>query len=790
MTEDGTGEIRISHDPISVTSAVQQAPSVDSEEMRNLKGQERLIARAMLQYRSVVRSERRLRQDMIEARRFRLGVVGNKHYQWPEHIVAEREAERRPVVTVNRCAGFVDMARNMGDAANLLIQVKPVDDHSDPKTAAILAGLIRNVEVNSVAEDVYSTAGDAQCEMGRGYFWVRTSYCDDKSWKMKASLHRIIDPFRVKVDSSAAEKDQSDAEFAFYDTDIDIATWDAVYGDGGKKARPEKTMLAWAEGSPGVDESLDWFPSDEKVSIKHWFCAEYTPSTLYEMKNGPDLNEKELEDAVLAQAEQEDQMLMATGSPLTVDRAKGWEKTAKDAFLKQFGTGRSRPLKLRRMVWRVIDAQYVHSETTWPTPWQPFIPMIGNESAIDGETELRGVTQDVMGSQKVYNVHVSALAESVNDFPKAPFVGYRGVFGAENTAMRKSWATAGSKKHAFLETEPIMLPDGRVAPPPQRQFAEAQGLQSMNLAIRQAENDMKATARWHDASLGESGPQESGRAITSRQRQDEMSQSHYTRNRRIAITSGGKQLIRIFREIYDVAQVVRITGDDGKKRAIMVYAGKDNDPRQDPNFQMPEGVKEIFDIGTGEYDVEVTAAPSPGSRRQEDIDIVTEVMKMMPPGYAVNMMDLLLQLLDTPVGRRMADRANKMLPPGLRDDGDENTPEIPPQVIQQMQEMKERERAMMMKLSEQERIIETKRLDYAGKKEIAAMEMYVDLAKLITTEESADRRLLLKAEIERINTFLQQATAQAQAADAQAAAASAPVAPGRPSPVSAAPELG
>ena len=783
-------DVELANDPISVSSAVRQAPADD--DFAKLAGDQKLIERARKQYMAIMRSELRLRGDMKFARKFRLGTLGTEHFQWPEKIVMERQAESRPVITINRVAGFVDMARNMGDQANLVIKVNPVDNDGDPAVANVLAGLIRNVEVSSAAEDVYSTAGDAQCEMGRGYIWIRTDYEDDDSWNKVVSLHRVLDPLRVKVDASAQEKDQSDAEYAFFDTDLDAATWDVVYGENGKKPRPSPSGMAWSDAGQALSEQSQWFPSHEKISIKHWFCAEYTPDVNYQLKDGKSVRGSDLEKVVTAFADEEDARLEQEQSFNRIDRSDGWLEKAIAKYLAEFGTGKKRKINRRAIKWRVIDAQYVHAETEWPTPWQPFVPVVGNESEIEGEKELRGVVTDVIGSQKAYNVHVSSSAEFANDLPKAPYVGPQGTFGDENTAMRKAWAEIGSKKKAFVEYKLVTLSNGQIGPPPQRVFAEGVGLQTLSHAIAQAESDMKATARLHDATMGERGPQESGRAITSRQRQDEMSNSHYTRNRRSALVSVGNQLIRIFRVIYDAAQIVRITGADDQKRKVMVFAGAENDPRKQPGFELPPGVKDIYDIGVGRYDVEVSAAPNPGTRRQEDITVATEVIKLMPPAYAVNMMDLILQLLDTPVGRQMAERANKMLPPGMKDETDENgqpVPQIPPEIMQQLQMMKEREGGLIQALKEAQAEMKSKRLEYASKKEIEAMKLYVELVKMVSQEESADRRLLLQTEINRINTFLADATQQAREAD-QEASAMANAGPQAPGPrVAAAPEL-
>lgn len=798
-------DVQLVDAPIQVHSPVAGSPKVEDD---GLTAPQRQIEKARRQYGTVITSERRLRADMREDRRFRIGKIGDKHYQWPEQIAIDRTRDRRPLLTINRTAGFVDMARNAGDAANLRIKVNPVDDKADPKVANVLAGLIRNTETLSFADEVYSTAGDSQCEMGRGYFWILTEYENDDSFRLRARLLRILNPLRVKVDTSAQEKDQSDAEFSFYDTDIDEDTWKDLYGkgdDGEPREVPTTGSVSWAEG----EDSATWFPSGRRISIKHWFCAEYEPDTLYELKDGRTMREAALK------AEVERLANVAAKKAADTDQNFDLSDEAMAEALNQFKktqVKRKRPLTVRVIKWRVIDAMYVHAETTWPTPWQPFVPMVGDESDDDGERDLKGVVRDIKDSQKAYNIQVSSNAEFVNDMPKAPYIGYRGVFGKANTALNTAWKTSSTKKTAYLEAEIVEGPNGAALPVPQRNYPSVP-LNAVNVAIQQSDNDMKATARVHDASLGEAGPQESGTAIIARQRQDELSNSHFTRNRRYALASTGRQLIRIFRTIYDVATITRIVGPDDKKEKVMVYSGAENDPRREENwdtdprtgepipFKLPEGVKEVFDIGTGEFDVEVSAAPAPGSRRQEEVSLMSDFVRILPPQYMVNFMDLLFKLLDTPVGREMSERADKLLPPGLRDqrDGDGGGPQMPPEAMHQMEQMRQKGQELVAALKEAQETIRNKRMELASREQIEGMKRYVELVKLLVTEGNADRRLLLTTEVDRIHKFLESAEqriSQAESAQqneedqATAALASSGAAAAAPAPAPAAGGVG
>ncbi len=758
--------------PISVHSAVESAPTLSTQESESLDETEQILEVAKRRYKTVCQAEGRLRRDMLDDRRFRLGHLGDKLFQWPPGLLAERDRDKRPVLQINRMGQAVAIAKNQGDNANLRIQVNPVDNTGDVKVAQVISGLIRNVETRSFAEDdAYATAADGQCEMGRGYIWVLTEWEGDDSWKQRACIERVLDPFRVKVDRSAQKKDQSDAEFSFYDTDIDMDTWRALYGTdpetGEERPLPNADEFNWSGGMG--DQRAQWFPSDDVVSVKHYFAAEYTDDTLYDLsKPLPDgrtsCHDKGIDDEVArlaAKASQMDPTFEATPKVIAAAR-----KRYVSTYVK-----RQRPVKIRKIIWRVIDAKYIHEETVWTTPWQPLIPMLGEESELSGEYDVRGVIRDGKSPQMVYNVEVSAQAEAINDMPKAPWVGVKGVFGKPNTPMNESWKDANRRRYAYLEYEPVDI-DGKAAGPPIRTFAEP-FIRGINEGIQQADNDIKSTTRIHEASLGVRGPQESGVAIDARTQQDALANSHYSRNRRRCLMSAGRQLIRIFRSIYDVATVVRITGVDGQKKSVMVFNGDEHDPRiiirdgekvQDENFELPPGVEGVYNIGTGDYDVEVSAAPDAGSQRQKDFATIVNFVKLLPPQYTVNFMDLLFKLIDTPVGLQLSERADKLLRPDLRDvtDAEGNEVTLPPEVMQEVTKLKQRDEELTKALKAAEETIKTKRVETESRESIETMKRYIELVRMIVSEDNQDRRLMLESKLGEIDRFMSAASSRVQ----------------------------
>ena len=227
-----------------------------------------------------------------------------------------------------------------------------------------------------------------------------------------------------------------------------------------------------------------------------WYCAEYDKVTLYEIHSGQ----------TALGLEALDELLMTTLDPALISELEGMSEEDHDATMKvarEQQIFRQRPVKRRTIVLRRIDAKYIHQETVWPTPWQPFIPWVHEETDYLGERDMRGTrVRDAKDAQRVYNVNVSSLSEAVNDAPKNRVVGYKGQFGKPDSMTRKGWENAPNKRFAFLEVEPITI-DGKPAPFPQP-FNVEPAIMGLAHAISQADNDLKATGRFHDASLARS----------------------------------------------------------------------------------------------------------------------------------------------------------------------------------------------------------------------------------------------------------------------------------------------
>lgn len=719
---------------VTVDSAT---PRTETDETKTKRlADEKVLKLARKRLKSYLDGSAHFRTNAIDDMKFRVGTWGKKSFQWPEGIQGEREAAGRVCLTINRVPEAIRQVTNQARAAHLAITVSPVDDKGDPKAADVLAGIIRNIENNSMADRAYSMGSDKQAEQGLGYFELVTEWATDDLdtakgadlFRQRIKIKRVRNPLTICRDLSAESMDFSDADWGMKFQDLDAEEYEALTG---RKA-PTTSQIAATFTAPG-DDSGEWFPHG-KVRYVKYVSRENVgePVSKSLLSNGDVINTPD--------AEQEARL---KAMDITVVRTRAVQK--------------------KQMVMRNLDALHVDETTIWPADGLPWIPVIGEECLIDGELDYRGIVRDMKDPARVYNVEVSSLTEMVGQGPKSSVIVYKGQVGKEGSPQRRAWEEAHLKPHPFLEINVVDV-DGKPAPWIGRQNFELP-LEGTVRALEQADNDLKTTSGFRDASLGERGPQESGKAIQARQRQDELGSSHYLDNLRFALAAAGRQLIQLIRVIYDTATVIRITGLDDRQRKVLVFSGAKNDPRNDPAYQLPDGVKEAYDIGTGEFDVIVNAGPQPGTRRQEALDAVTQIFKGLPPEISVKFLDLYFMLMDFSEARQMAERAKKMLPPELQDDEEGGMP-IPPQVKQKMIEMEQKFKELLQAYQQAQDDLKSDRLktesneriktaEFTFKDHQAKRQQQIDLIKTEATIDSNRAIAMIKAEMEALNQDLE-----------------------------------
>ena len=438
---------------------------------------------AQSRFKTVVDAESMLRQKMLEDLEFRASE------QWPDNIKSMREQDNRPCLTINRIPQFIRQVTNNQRASRPAVQVHPSGNAANVELAEVVQGIVRHIEDRSDADVAYTTAGDHQVTMGRGYVRVVTDYIDDdpNSLNQEIKVKRVANPFSIYMDPTAQSPDSSDARYAFVVEDIPIAEYRFRF--------PDSELAELSEFTAVGNQKPEWMP-EGNIRIAEYFYIEETREEMV-LIMGPDGEQQRYPKDLMQST---DPAELPPGVTIIAER-EVTTRTVKWALINAV---------------EVLQGNELRTEgKEWPGKYIPIVPVLGDEINMNGVTDYRGIVRDAKDPQRMYNYWVSAETELIALAPRAPIVGAEGQFEGHES----KWRTANVRNYPYLEYKPRTIA-GQLAPPPQRQTWEPP-IQAMTAAIAQSDNDLKATGGFNDASLGVRGAQESGKAIRTRQQQDE-----------------------------------------------------------------------------------------------------------------------------------------------------------------------------------------------------------------------------------------------------------------------------
>lgn len=635
------------------------------------------IADALQAFEYVSEAENDNRRAYIDDLRF-----ARLAQQWPEAIRQQREAEDRPVLTLNKMPAFIRQVVNDARQNKPAIKVHPADSAADSDTAEIYNGLIRNIEYTSNADVAYDTAIESAVTGGFGYFKVSLDYAHDDSFDLDIGIQRVANPLSIYGDPESTAADSSDWNSAFE------LNW--ISKEAFKRNYPKADASDWS-GYTDVKSREDWF-RENQVCLASWWKREEITRRIVKLSDGTIMGADEFAD-LYAELSAE---LDARGISVVGERDVASWKVQRHLF----------------------NGRETLSTEQWPGLYIPIIPVYGDEVNEEGKRHFRSLTRDAQDPQRMFNYWRTTATELVALAPRVPFIGPKGAFKSD----AKNWATANRVSHPYLEYDIV-----QGGPPPQRQPMDTGAAAGALQEAMNAADDMKSIIGLYDASLGARGNETSGKAILARQREGDVSTFHFTDNMSRAIRHAGRIIIDLIPKVYNTERVVRVLGEDGVPKTVPIQQPV---PVLDPNTGEPQvqesmgpmgqpvrqPVTRIYDLGIGKYDLTVTTGPSYTTKREEAASQMVQMAQAFPPLMQLAG-DLLVKNLDWPGADEVADRLKKSLPPNLQENGG-----IPPQVQQMIeqgqkliQQLQNENQLMKLQLANKSAEVQLKQGDLAVK---------------------------------------------------------------------------
>lgn len=628
--------------------------------------------------------------------------------QWDTNIKAIRDAQRRPILTVNRLPQFVRQVTNEQRQSKPSVTVNPCDAKGDIETGQVFQGIIRNIEYSSNASVAYATGGESAARTGLGFWDVCAEYENERSFEQRLSIRQIEDAHSVIMDPATREIAGDDARFVIISTDISESEWKAQYPGRDRPMAGSWTALG--------DTAADWV-AKEGVRIHEYRWISELPDVLF------DLSEAAPE---FMQALEMNDIDVSMGTVLASDvGAEFTEKLRAAGF-------RERPTVKRKACFAKIAGQEVLERGELAGRYLQVVRVVGSKIKLDGKTIYEGVIRHAKDTQRAYNYFKSAEAEAIALAPKAPWLVAEGQIEGYET----QWELSNQKPQAVLTYKPKTL-GGVTVPPPQRVVAEA-NIQALTMASQGAGQDLSEVTGIYPTQFGAPAPEQSGVAIQRRVAQSAVSNFHFQDNFAEAVKYTGRILVDLIPKIYSGPRIMRILGEDGITPEMVPVNGAQGEFRGRPAVR--NNGQPAIQLDAGRYDVAVSMGPSYLSRRQEAATEMMELLRVYPAGGPI-IADLLVRSLDLPNGNEIADRLQKMLPPQIRPPDDKTPP--PQLLVQQIQQQGELLQQMTARINELSHMIETEAIAHKSKERIALINAQTELVKTAAQLKSGEAQALL-----------------------------------------------
>jgi hypothetical protein len=557
--------------------------------------------------------------------------------QWSEKAKTERKG--RPIITINRSSQFLRQVSNPIRSNMPTIKVEP-DGKDDLQGAEVFNGLLRRIQYNSSASHVYASAVEHMVACGIGWFRVVTDYLDDDSFDQELMIKRIFNPLSVYADPSSLEPDRSTMNWCLVSEMIPKKTFEILH--------PGKATTS--VDSPSDGSTVAWGSADNVRRAEYWRRKE-VPKTIARLKDGQTVN---ITDMPKRQLEQ----LKAMGMIEATREAKGY--------------------KVEMQL--VSGAEVLSDVYECPCRWIPIVPVVGAEVPLEQGIYRHGLIRFQREPQQLQNYMLSKIAEVMGQQANAPYM----VTPQQIGKFKNMWDNANTTPTNYLLHENGTERPQREPPAP-FPAAYAQLAQMM-------EDFQKSVTGQYDASLGARSNETSGVAIQGRIEQGNQATSHFVDNLEHSLEHTGRILLDMIPKIYDTARTIRMKSDDGSETEAQI-----NQPTIGVDG-MPQMVNDLSQMKFSS--VRVIMGPSYASRRQEAVQVLTNLIQAMPQIGEIGG-DIIARNLDFDGSEELAERLRAILPPQIlqlqQAESGQPPPEPPQDPMAEMQ-MQGQQQAMQTEL--------------------------------------------------------------------------------------------
>jgi len=561
---------------------------------------------------------------------------------WSAKERKERKDADRP------CLSFDELGQYTGQAVGDMrqnkraIKVTPKGSGATDQTAEKRAGMIREIEYESNAQNAYATAFESLIKRSYGYWKIGTQYSEEDDFIQELIIDAIANPDTVLLDPYAKKPDWSDMGHGFL--------LDSFSEKAFAKRWPDAEPVSF-EG-----EALTIAPAWIKVhriQVAEYWRLEKTMRRLLLLDSGnPDNPLKKFLDEL----------------------PKGAKVADSQVRFELNGQTHTVPLLNHRKTETSKVVQYITNGLeileTNPQKWAeiPIIAVFGPEEYVEeGGSQKKRLLSMVRKARDAYKSYCYARTNEVEIMgmvPKVLYMGYEGQFDTKTP-----WKNVNKVALPYGEVKAQTTATGQaVLPLPVRQLYDPP-IQAMEMAAASFRLSVQSAMGIGNGMVNGKGGQnfdaKSGKAIDALDRQEAQGTFAWISNFERGLARCGRLAEGALEWVYDTPREV------GSRKPDDTYSSeKINQQVPDPQT----GELTQFNTADGEHGTTISVGPSELSTRDAADDFIDTLfgIKGLPP----KIMALGVRLKNLgPIGDEIAD---------AMDPGDQ---QLPPAVQQQMQGM-------------------------------------------------------------------------------------------------------
>ena len=518
--------------------------------------------------------EKNERESSGEQRTFMLNTM------WDDKIKAAMA--RRYLGEFDQITPILDQITGEMTNSEFAINVSPAGGGATESTAETYAGLIRNIENISNADQIYSAVGETMVMCGLDGFEIVQKFLDANTFDQDLVFEPVSDWYKsVWFDVASIKQDKSDAMWGVKLKELPMANYLKLFPNGSKVSVPDNI------DTMSTDETNNQI-ADDSVIVGQLYYKKPTDIKLIQMNTGAVFEDNEKFRSTL-------EARQAAGEAIVSERTrKSWK-----VFSRWFD-----------------GSDWLKDEQETVFTYIPLIPAYGNYAIHNSKTKFSGKTKKLMDAQRGINFALSGMTED------AGLSGKDDIWMTSKQKGDNDYSAMNIDRKAvrvYDHDEEAKLPPFRVAAP--------QGSPQLQNAIINFQSMLQQTGNMDDPSMGQNPGLQSGVALDALIGQSNNGNVKWFKSMEICICHAYRVLVDAIPRVYDSTRQQRILGEDGTDKTVPL-----NSNILVPNEDGSQGgqIVEQNDLSKGVYDVTCNMGATFRNQQEKESERLLQMLAIDP----------------------------------------------------------------------------------------------------------------------------------------------------------------